>query len=330
MKKLFIKTKKVGVAILAVLFLGLGILPKTTLAEDGPHGISMSPLSLKTVLNPGDIYNGSFMVRNAENNADDFNYKIFAQSFYVTNDENGKNSFVLDEDNDYNQIVDWVNINGPQEGVLARGESMDVNYTISVPENAHGGGQYVAITVASNDDNGNATDGQDDSLGINDTIAMAFTIYAEITGDTVKQGEIIDASVPSFLLSGNIGGSSSIKNTGNVHGTAKYTLQVFPLFSDEEVFTNEEDPDEKTILPDRTLYSETVWDQTPEIGIFNVKYTVEFEGQTAEVSKMVIKCPIWLLFIILAVVAGIIIWIVMRIRTKSNKKSHKDQTKDSE
>lgn len=328
MKKLFIKTKKIGVATLAVLFLGLGILPKTTLAEDGPHGISMSPLSLKIVLNPGDIYNGSFTIRNAESNGDDFKYRVFAQSFYMTNDENGKSNFIFNEDNDYSQIVDWVSINSPQEGILARSESVDINYTISVPEDAHGGGQYVAITVASNDNNGDTTDRQENSLGINDTIAMAFTIYAEITGDTIRDGEIIDANVPPFILSGNIIGSSSIKNTGNVHGTAKYTLQVFPLFSDEEIYTNEEDPETHTILPDRVLYNESSWDQTPSIGVFNVVYTVEFEGTTAQVSKMVIKCPIWLLFIILFAIAAFIIWIIMRVRSHNKARKPVDKNKE--
>lgn len=282
----------------------------------GGIGISMSPPNQKIILNAGGSYTGSFRVSNSQNNEGDFKYKVDIIPFYVNN-----NDYIVYEDTEnYNQIVNWTSVS-PSSGVLPLGETEQINFTIDVPSDAPAGGQYMAITVSS-DSSGTKDSGENSELGLNMTqnISMAHIVYAEIAGTTTHQGEIINANAPSFLLSGNIMGTSTIKNTGNVHGVAKYTLQVFPLFSNEEIYTNEEAPETKTILPDRTIYNETVWNDTPAVGIFNVIYTVEFEGVTQQVSKMVIKCPIWLLFIIIFAIAAIIIYFVMRAKSRKNSR----------
>jgi hypothetical protein len=271
----------------------------------------------KVVLNPGDHYSSAITVYTPSENNIDMVYQIGLAGFYVDEDYNN----IFEECVDRCEMVDWISIKTPKEGRLSPGEKTKVEFDINVPEDAHGGGQYASIIVQANpwkdgSNSNNSPDDSDVSSFVKEEKRIAYVIYAEIAGDIVKEGEVVDINVPSFLLSGNITGQSSIKNTGNVHGDASYKLQVFPLFSDEEIYTNEEKPVARTILPDRTLYHELAWENTPSIGVFNVVYTVEFEGITAQVKKMVIICPIWLLFLVVLIIAVTIISFVSHARAR--------------
>ena len=317
----FEQIKKWLTAIIGTLVLCAGPLASGSVHAEG-IGISMSPPNQKIILNAGESYTGSFRVSNPQDNEGAFKYKVDVIPFYVDD-----NDYIIYKDTEnYNQIVNWTSVN-PSSGILPLGGTEQINFTIDVPSNAPAGGQYMAITVSS-DPSSTKNSGENSVLGLNMTqnISMAHIVYAEIAGTTIRQGEISNAVVSSFLLSGNITGSSTVKNTGNTHGTAKYTLQVFPLFSSEEVYTNEEDPDKKTVLPNQTLHNETSWDQTPGIGIFNVIYTVEFEGITTQVSKLVIICPIWLLFIIIFTIFALIFYFIAKskARKKASQKANKN------
>lgn len=272
-------------------------------------GVTLSPMNVRIMLTPGETYEGSFTLANPARNDENYSFATSVSPFYV--DESY--DLYFDSNANYGQMANWITVLD-NTGTIEPNSNTKVRYKIDVPADAPAGGQYAAIHV------GSVTDAQaaENSFNLEVKYGVAYIIYAEVIGTTTRSGEIADINVPSFMLSGNISGSSAIKNTGNVHGTAKYTLQVYPLFSGEEIFTNEEKPDTMTILPERTYYNETVWDDTPTLGIFNVVYTVEFEGVTEQVSKMVIKCPIWLLFIIIFAIAAIIIYFVMRAKSRKN------------
>ena len=296
-----------------VMLVAASIAPKA-FAEGSAVGFTMSPLSQKLILNPGDTYKGTFRISVPSDQEKPFSYVVDVLPYFI--DEQYKSIF--EDVNNYSLMKDWITVDSSKTGVIEPNHSVEISFTITVPNDAPAGGQYAAISVGTNSDE---ESGNNLAVGIQEKIAQAYTIFAEITGNTVKQGEILNANVPGLLLSGKIYGSAEVKNTGNVHGTAKYTLQVYPLFSDEEVYSNEEkDQDKKNIMPDRTYLNVTSWDGTPLFGIYNVVYTVEFEGVTNQIKKMVIVCPIWLLFIIIFAISAIIITLVSRSKARKKQK----------
>ncbi len=311
-KKIRQFVNKLIIPFLAVGYMATSVFAPIAWADDGSSGFTVSPMNQSIVLSPGDTYKGSFKIANPNNSVENLAYTIEQRSFYVDDEYNT----TYDEVD--SPIVEWTTIDSEESGILEPNESVDVMFTINVPESANAGGQYEAFRVISNPV---AVGGEGGGMTIQEKLVITHLVFVEIMGDTTREGEIVSAEVPGFLFDGNIRGTSMIKNTGNIYGRAKYTLQVFPLFSDEEIYTNEENPETRLILPDRTLYNAISWRETPSFGIFNVVYTAEFEGVTAQVKKMVIVCPIWLLFVIIATVFLIIGWLV--IRARSRKKGHR-------
>ena len=265
--------------------------------------ISYSPIRYNRVLIPGSEDELTITLAVPSNATGATHYELEVRPFYI--DDNEETHFEAKEN--YSLITDWINI--PEEdkqGTLQSGESKKIVYTISVPENAPAGGQYAVMVVKTYDDT---------KTDLKQIYEMTQAIYAEVAGETIRQGEINSLSVPSFLLSGNLTASASVKNLGNVHSYAKHVLKVFPLVGNEEFYTNEEEPKESMVMPDATRYTSTEWENTPSVGIFRVVYTVEFEGVKNELEKIVIVCPIWLLIIIFV----LILLLVFRIVTSRKR-----------
>ena len=284
-------------------------------------GISVSPMHQMMMLIPGETYEGAFTVANTSNHDETLYFATGLDVFYIGDDGH----VVFEENDNYNQIVDWITIE-ETTGSVAPNSETKVHYSIDVPENAPSGGQYAVIRVASvaQEDLKNNS-----NLGVKLDIhyGIGYLIYGNVAGTTIKTGEIQELDMPSFLLDGNIVASSLIKNTGNVHGKAEYKIQIFPLFSNEEVFTTEENPETSIILPDRTMYHETIWENTPLFGIFKAIYTVNYEGVEGKVEKLIIKCPIWLLFIIIFAIIALIMYFFVRYKNRKNNKKRAQSTK---
>lgn len=272
----------------------------------------MSPMTNRISLNPGETYTGSFWIMNPEENTISIKYSLEVKSFY--RDDNSR--AIFEDIEGRGQIANWITLNVPSSGSILPKESDEVFYTINVPEDAPAGGQYAAITATSVPPDNNDSS----AIAVKESIVMAHTIFAEVSGETRLSAEITDLNSPSFLFDGNIVASSKVKNTGNLHGTATYTMEVYPLFSGQPIYSNVNAPVKKLVLPDRTMINEIVYEETPAAGIFNLVYKVEFEnGEVKELKKLVIKCPIWVFLIIISVIVGFVIYFVVKAKKRSRR-----------
>lgn len=284
---------------------------------------TLSPQSQEYALVPGQSVTGEVSTTNASDAEGKFYYVAEVVPYSVSND--GKYSPNFDVKDDYTDIVNWVTLSDDDEsgkstvhGVLEPGETAKTHYTIKVPQNARGGGQYFAVRVKNDIDAVKKAE-NNDTLAIKEVVGIVTLIFVEISGDVTIKGEIIDNNIPSFFTKPPITSSFMVNNEGNTHVTVSYSLQVFPLFSDEEVYTTEEAPGENYVLPGSSRIITQTWEGTPPVGIFKVRQTVYYDSTDSEPSvteKLVIVCPIWLMLLIVFGIVALIVWIIIRIRMR--------------
>lgn len=300
--------RKALVAVFAM-FASVFVVGGSVLAEEIPdYRLQVTPSfhEIEQALKPGETFTGKFKVQNT--GSKEFRYEIDFSPYSVTDEKYNVDS---NTESDYTQLAKWITVD-KNSGSIAAGEETEVEYTIRVPRDVAAGGQYALINVKMLTDDGEKAEGSAFKV----VQQIGFRVLASIDGNTRKTGEVIENKVPGFIFNPPITVSSVVSNTGNVHTKATYTLQVFPLFGDEEVYTNEENPVELTILPETKRYNELSWEGAPHLGIFRVRQTVKIFDQVKTTEKLVFLCPIWFLFIVLLLIFCVIFWIVSRVRNR--------------
>ena len=286
--------------------------------------LTVSPPNQKIILVPGETYTGSVSVFSPAKNDKTMHYSVSIGSFSEASDgKDGDDYGTVDHlsRTSYNQMMDWITLD-KSEGRIEPNTSDTISYTIKVPKDAPAGGQYASLIVR---DESNSDDDSGSGVGVQNIMQILSIIYAEVAGTTREEGEIITNSMPSFLLNGPLTAESMVKNNGNVHTDAEYTLQVSPFFGGDDYCNNEEKPETSLILPETERYHAQRCD-LPSVGIFKAKQVVKIFGETSIVERTVILCPLWLLFLILFVIIAIVIWIVMGVR--GSKKRSRNSSDD--
>lgn len=291
-----------------------GVMPVSADGEKPDYRLQISPVRLDLDLEPGTTSTGTFEVQNSGLKAYDF---VLGVDPYSVTDEN----YSIDSETRtaYTDIVDWITFS-QNEGHVEPNQNQEITVTVTVPDDVPAGGQYAMIYAEM------VRDDELESTGVAVNHRVALLVFSEVEGNTRREGQVLETKIPSILFNPPITATSLVENTGNVHATAYYTLQVFPLFGDEEVYTNEENPATLTILPETQRFNSISWDGAPQLGIFRVRETVTILDDTQTIEKIVFLCPIWFLFLILLIIFFVIFWLVSRARSRKSTSKHTTKT----
>ena len=158
-----------------------------------------------------------------------------------------------------------------------------------------------------------------ESTGFEAIKRLGFLVFGNVDGNISKNAKILENNIPGIILNPDLQVSSLVENNGNVYGVAEYKVQIFPLFSDEEVYTNEEKPEQNVIFPETKRYNAITWEETPSLGIYRVRQTVKLFDEESIVEKLVFIIPLWLIIVILVIIFLAVFWIVSRIHSRKEK-----------
>lgn len=279
------------------------------------NAFTVSPMSQKIHLKPGETYKGEIMVANPAAATEDFYYKVVIYPYSVVGEEYDVD---FETESDWSRIVEWTTLKN-DTGVLKPNATQMVEFTIEVPENAPGGGQYMMLGVSSDQ----PVDGANDSV-VQSVYEMASVVYADVEGETTQSGQILENQIPGFVTVDKPYVYTRLQNTGNVHETAKVTIWVKNNFNGEMIFPKNDKKNEfeSVVMPYSTRLVKKEITNMPALGIFEVTQNVSFMGENMDITSVMVVCPIWFFFLVAAVI-GLAIGTVFYALYSKRKKFQK-------
>ncbi len=274
---------------------------------------TVTPMNQKIELTPGEVYHGSIMVSNPATAKEDFNYNIEIMPYGVSGD--GYDADLVTE-SARTQMTNWIVLKDTK-GTLKPNEVKTIDFEIHTPADAGAGGQYAALTVSFS-----GKQSENGGLNINNKFELASLIYAEVGGDIVHQGNIESSSVPGFVTDLPIQTNVVLKNDGNIHETARISLEVRSVFSPEVIYprAGESSNIEEVVMPETTHEVKRDIVGISPLGIYEVTQTVTYLGETSTIKQTVVACPIWFMVLIAITIATIVAFITGVVVKNRRKK----------
>lgn len=280
---------------------------------------TVTPMSQRVSLKPGEVYNGSITIINPVNSETDFNYKVEVTPYSVVGEDYAAD---LATKSNYNMMVDWLKIEEPT-GTLKPNNSKEIKFSITVPKDAPGGGQYATIAVSQD----RSSAAQDGGVAVNNVFEMASLIYAEVAGETKHETEILENEIPGFVTSAPITLKALLKNAGNVHETATIIIEAKDFFTGNVIVETENDANQYTelVMPETTrLVERDINENLPALGVVHIEQTIYYNGEQSVTTKDVIICPVWFMILLGVTIVAIVGSIVLIVRKHHKKKKLMD------
>jgi hypothetical protein len=281
-----------------ILFLGLG---RVYAAQD----ITATPTSVDVTLQPGSVNNGKFTIVNQGDT--EYDFTVYGSPYRVSGEEYTPEFTILPN---APNIADWFDFS-ISESHITPNKSVDVNYTITVPQDAQPGGYY-AVAFAETELPQTAS-----GVTLNQRVGVLF--YIKVAGQQVESGRLLTWQ-SSFLQKPPLISTLRLENNGSAHYSAELTVNVRDIFGKAKYTLNTN----KVVLPQTVRKITIQWDDSPSFGLFKTNGTVTFLGETHNLPTTYVlvmsqTVRFYLLIALIVMIALVVVKIIInKIRRKKN------------
>lgn len=266
--------------------------------------IALEPSNFRLSLDPGDHYSGSFKIKNLGEIPYDVN--VYAEPYQV---EDLTYEVDFDTDNIFTQISRWISFEKTEYHLEPR-DIVTVTFSIDVPEDVAGGGQYAAIFAEVKDTS--------DTTQVKVDRRVGTLLYSSVSG-TAKRSGSIDFTAPAFLqLTTSPTFFETAKNSGNVDFDITTHLRLTNLLTNDVVA--DLDAASRVILPETSRSLDHNLSDVP-VGFYRLDRSAEIHGELFEASHIIFVCPLPLLIAIIITIITIIILIIRSVLRSHRRRS---------
>jgi hypothetical protein len=315
--------KKVFLVSLLVVGLAVGLaLPAQAEGEDHKSTVwaqSGGKTVFDEALIPGRNYVSTVQLYNDSDQQSISHFKVTSYGVRADGSYSATDIAVMER----TELTKWVTYANGQDTydiILEPRQTVDVPFTISVPDDWVASGSQSAALVISSEDY--APDAPKSEQGLTIETEYLHLLFANVGGSEPLRidAQFLGLDVPSILFSASQGLPMKMlfTNEGNVWTTAQYHIEVTDKIRYDAVAY--ERTDSKELLVGNEVTVEQTWSEMPELGWFNVRATVTIGGEEFIDSKTVIVFPLWLLIILAAMIILLVTALILKVRKHHEKR----------
>lgn len=279
----------------------------------GSLALSVTPPFTQMVLTPGEVFRSYIKVVNVN----PYELTVYATPVnFTSSDEEGSPKFIplVGDPVDKSSLAGWIDVS--QTAItIPRESSMDVPYTITVPQNAPPGGHFAAILIGTKPphDGGNM---------VHTAQVVTSLFLARVAGDVHEQGQIRELTAEnSYGGTPRTEFSLRFENSGNVYLQPQGDITIYNMWGTERGFIPvNQSSNFGNVLPKSIRKFSFIWEGTPsftDIGRYKAIATLSFgvdEKHSVDRTIYFWVIPLKATLIACALVFGFIAFLVFAIR----------------
>lgn len=274
-------------------------------AEDDKvsESILLSPTSKRYELTAGTAKEDTFKVINDGNTA--FNFVVYARPYSV-NDETYAPDFMSKAQNA--DAYKWIQFTQPSYHIEP-GKTIEVGYTIRVPDNATPGGHYGVLFAETQPLESN------EGTAILRKKRVGAILYATVKGDVNQTGSFEGVNIPFMQFKAPITIRQRVANSGNTDFTVNSSVTVSDIFGGIKYKASKD----VVVLPSTTRAIINDWQNPSWMGLYKVDLTTRFLDTDKTSSQYVLLIPAWVYLTLVILIGARVLYAVAHRKRKRKK-----------